>query len=104
MSTDHQLKRYTEIMLGNTDANSLILWRVNIPENEIHEIYEGINIKEKFKGEELTSNLKPIGQVFKGQPPSEHIHIIVELPATTVKRKMPTITHAPKTNTGLSRL
>ena len=79
------IKKKKSVALSNTDANSLILWRVNIPENEIHEIYEGINIKEKFEGEKLTSNLKPIGQIFKRQPPSEHIHIIVELPTTTGK-------------------
>ncbi|PKK65589.1 hypothetical protein RhiirC2_715452 [Rhizophagus irregularis] len=36
-----------------------------------------------FRGEKLVSDLKTIGQVFKIPPPSEHIHIIVELPATT---------------------
>ena len=66
-------------------AHKLILWRVNIPENEKHEICEGINIEEKFGGEKLVSDLKTIGQEFKKQPPSEHIHIIVELPATTGK-------------------
>ncbi|PKC64275.1 hypothetical protein RhiirA1_462635 [Rhizophagus irregularis] len=64
-------------------AHKLILWRVNIPENEKYEIHEGINIKEMFRGEKLVSDLKTIGQVFKIPPPSEHIHIIVELPATT---------------------
>ncbi|CAB4446762.1 unnamed protein product [Rhizophagus irregularis] len=31
-------------------AHKLILWRVNIPENEKYEIHEGINIKEMFGG------------------------------------------------------
>ncbi|RGB21626.1 hypothetical protein C1646_785843 [Rhizophagus diaphanus] len=66
-------------------ARKLILWHVNIPENKKYEIYEGINIEEKFGGKILVSDLKTIGQEFNKQPPSEHIHIIVELPATTGK-------------------
>ncbi|CAI2188787.1 18256_t:CDS:2 [Funneliformis geosporum] len=64
-------------------AHKLKLWQVNIPESEKREIYEGINIKEKFGGEKLDSDLIIIGQVFKKQTPSGYIHIIVELPATT---------------------
>ncbi|CAB5359142.1 unnamed protein product [Rhizophagus irregularis] len=64
-------------------AHKLILWKVNIPESKKQEIYEGIDIKVKFRGEELDSDLKTIGQVFKEQPSSEHIHIIVELPKPT---------------------
>ncbi len=68
-------------------AHKLILWQVNIPENEKYEIYEGINIEEKFGGEKLDSDLNTIGDYFKEQPTAKHIHIIVELPppATTGK-------------------
>ena len=46
-------------------THKLILWQVSIPENEKYEIYEGINIEDKFGGEKLVSDLKTIGQVFK---------------------------------------
>ena len=68
-------------------AHKLILWKVNIPESKKQEIYEGIDVKVKFKGEELDSDLNTIGDYFKEQPTAKHIHIIVERssPATTGK-------------------
>ena len=68
-------------------AHKLILWKVNIPESKKQEIYEGIDVKVKFKGEELDSDLNTIGDYFKEQPTAKHIHIIVErsLSATTGK-------------------
>ncbi|CAG8704741.1 11742_t:CDS:2, partial [Ambispora gerdemannii] len=57
-------------------------------------MYEGIDVKVKFEGKELDSDLNTIGDYFDGQPTAKHIHIIVEppSPATTEKRKLPTIT------------
>ncbi|UZO27873.1 uncharacterized protein OCT59_021426 [Rhizophagus irregularis] len=79
------IKEKKSVAFCNTDANNLKLWKVNIPESKKQEIYEGIDIKVKFGGEELDSDLKTIGHVFEEQPPSEHIHILVQLPtpATT---------------------
>ncbi|CAB4478681.1 unnamed protein product [Rhizophagus irregularis] len=79
------IKEKKSVAFCNTDANDLKLWKVNIPESKKQEIYEGIDIKVKFGGEELDSDLKTIGHVFEEQPPSEHIHILVQLPtpATT---------------------
>ncbi|RGB37227.1 hypothetical protein C1646_813499 [Rhizophagus diaphanus] len=82
------LKRAIKEQAGLAEpTQKLILWHVNIPENEKHKIYERINIEGKFGGVKLVSDLKTIGQEFKKQPPSEHIHIIVKLPATTGKRR-----------------
>ncbi|GBB97806.1 hypothetical protein RclHR1_30730001 [Rhizophagus clarus] len=80
------IKEKKSVSLGNTDADALILWKVDIPESKKHEIYEGIDIKEKFGGEELDGDLRTIGVYFKSLPTSGHIHIIVEKPppATTV--------------------
>ena len=81
------IKEKKSVALGNTDANDLKLWKVNIPESRKHEIYEGIDVKVKFKGEDLDSDLNTIGDCFEGQPTAKHIHIIVERssPATTGK-------------------
>jgi hypothetical protein len=82
------LKRAIKVQAGLIEpAHKLILWQVNVHENEKHKIYEGINIEKKFRGKKLVSDLKTIGQVFKEQPSSEYIHIIVKLPksATTGK-------------------
>uniref|UniRef100_U9UR05 Crinkler effector protein N-terminal domain-containing protein n=1 Tax=Rhizophagus irregularis (strain DAOM 181602 / DAOM 197198 / MUCL 43194) TaxID=747089 RepID=U9UR05_RHIID len=83
------IKEKKSVAFCNTDANDLKLWKVNIPESKKQEIYEGIDIKVKFGGEELDSDLKTIGHVFEEQPPSEHIHILVQppTPATTEKGK-----------------
>ena len=75
------IKEKKSVALGNTDANDLKLWKVNIPESRKHEIYEGIDVKVKFKGEELDSDLDTIGDCFEGQPTAKHIHIIVERPS-----------------------
>ncbi|PKK72119.1 hypothetical protein RhiirC2_777567 [Rhizophagus irregularis] len=72
------IKEKKSVALGNIDANTPKLWKVNIPESKKHEINEGIDIKEKFRGEKLDSNLSTIGDHFKEQPPSRHIHIIVQ--------------------------
>jgi hypothetical protein len=66
------------VAFGNIDANTMKLWKVNIPERKKHEINEGSDIKEKFRDEKLDSNLNTIGDHFKEQPPSRHIHIIVQ--------------------------
>ena len=81
------IKDEKSIALGSTDANELKLWKVNIPESEKHEIYEGIDIKVEFGGKELDSDLNTIGYYFEEQPTANYIHIIVEPPppATTGK-------------------
>src|SRR5436305_12494650 len=68
-------------------AHKLILWKVNIPESKQQELYEGIDIKVKFGGNEMDSDLTTTLQVFKEQPPSAHIHIFMAPPppATTGK-------------------
>ncbi|CAG8787843.1 36376_t:CDS:2, partial [Gigaspora margarita] len=84
------IKEKKSVALGITDANALKLWKVNIPESKKHEIYEGIDIKVKFGGEELDSDLRTIGGYFEGQPTAEHIHIIVEPPPpATTARNLP---------------
>ncbi|PKK58149.1 hypothetical protein RhiirC2_796786 [Rhizophagus irregularis] len=83
------IKEKKSVAFCNTDANNLKLWKVNIPESKKQEIYEGIDIKVKFGGEELDSDLKTIGQVFEEQPPSEHIHILVQPPMPTTTGKRP---------------
>uniref|UniRef100_U9UTP5 Crinkler effector protein N-terminal domain-containing protein n=1 Tax=Rhizophagus irregularis (strain DAOM 181602 / DAOM 197198 / MUCL 43194) TaxID=747089 RepID=U9UTP5_RHIID len=66
--TIRHLKRAIKEQAGLAGpAHKLILWKVNIPESKKQEIYEGIDIKVKFRGEELDSDLKTIGQVFKEQ-------------------------------------
>ncbi|GBC39301.2 uncharacterized protein OCT59_011688 [Rhizophagus irregularis] len=44
------IKEKKSVALGNIDANTPKLWKVNIPESKKHEINEGIDIKEKFRG------------------------------------------------------
>jgi hypothetical protein len=81
------IKLKKSVALGSTDANALKLWKVSIPESEKKKIYKGINIEYEFRGEILDSDLNTIEDHFKEQPPSRHIHIIVEPPpsATTGK-------------------
>ncbi|CAG8448871.1 8972_t:CDS:2 [Acaulospora morrowiae] len=55
------IKKKKIVSLRNTDASALKLWKVNIPESKKYEIYEGIDIKVKFGGEELDSDLRTIG-------------------------------------------
>ncbi|GBC04611.1 hypothetical protein RclHR1_05780002 [Rhizophagus clarus] len=73
------IKEKKSVALSKTDANALKLWKVNVPESEKYEIKEGIDIKDKFRGEILFSDFNIIGDHFKEQPPSRHIHIIIEL-------------------------
>jgi len=76
------IKKQAEL---DSPAHKLKLWKVNVPESRKHEIYEGIDVKVKFQGIELDDDLNTIGDYFEGQPTAKHIHIIVELPATTGK-------------------
>ena len=79
--------RSQSVFLFDASIKLLEKWKVNIPESKKQEIYEGIDVKVKFKGEELDSDLNTIGDYFKEQPTAKHIHIIVERssPATTGK-------------------
>ena len=65
----------------DSPAHKLKLWKVDIPESRKHEISEGIDIKVKFGGVELDSDLSAVGDYFK-EPTAKHIHIIVEPPTT----------------------
>jgi hypothetical protein len=76
------IKREAEL---DSPAHKLKLWKVNIPESRKHEISEGIDIKVKFGGVELDSDLSAVvGDYFK-EPTAKYIHIIVGPPATTGK-------------------
>ncbi|EXX73106.1 uncharacterized protein OCT59_027996 [Rhizophagus irregularis] len=76
-----QLKQIIKSQAGlDSLPHKLKLWKVSIIESKKYEINEGVDIKEKFGGEKLDNDLNTIGDHFKEQPPSRHIHIIVEQP------------------------
>src|SRR6266498_3213836 len=77
-------QRFTSI-----DAKDLILWRVDIPdeENEKTQLLNTkpskINIKKDLEGAEMISTTKNLDYYFPEIPKNGHIHIIVQPPAIT---------------------
>ena len=82
---------------NDIDARSLVLWRVSVPEEDLHTRPNNILYPQGLKaGEELRSLTCPLSEVFaKYVPQPGHIHIIVEHPVSEYQSLYSdTLTHA----------
>lgn len=71
------IKQKKENAFRNIDADTLELWSVSIPSNEISEAL----LRENTLPRDSLDSLEELGHLFPDTPAAKHLHIIVRPPA-----------------------